>query len=116
MGRLLGGFETVLLFAVLELDDDAHGVSIRRLIEERTGRTTSPGAVHTALDRLQKRNLVESSTADRPPARGGRPRRFYRLTAAGAAALRESHTAVLRMAEGASPRLSDGAGPREADA
>ncbi|NNM32544.1 MAG: helix-turn-helix transcriptional regulator [Gemmatimonadetes bacterium] len=116
MGRLLGGFETVLLFAVLELEGDAHGVSIRRLIEERTGRTTSPGAVHTALDRLQKRNLVESSTADSPPARGGRPRRFYRLTPAGTLALRESHTAVLKMAEGVAPRLSDLPGAQEVDA
>lgn len=107
MGRMLGGFETVLLFAVLELDDQAHGVSIRRLIEARTGRSTSPGAVHTALDRLQKRGLVESATADAPPSRGGRPRRFYALTPQGALALRESHSAVLRMAQGTAARLAD---------
>ncbi len=107
MGRMLGGFETVLLFAVLELEDGAHGVSIRRLIETRTGRTTSPGAVHTALDRLQKRGLVDSSTADAPPSRGGRPRRFYELTPKGVRALRESHAAVLSMAQGTAARLAD---------
>ena len=116
MGRLLGGFETVLLFAVLDLEDDAHGVSIRRQIEERTGRTVSPGAVHTALDRLRKRGFVVSSTADGPPARGGRPRRFYRLTPAGARTLKESHTAVLRMADGVGDRLNELSQAREIDA
>ena len=106
MGRLLGGFETILLFAVLELDEGAHGVAIRRAIEERTGRTVSPGAVHTALDRLERRGLVRSRTADAPPSRGGRPRRFYRLTREGAATLRQSHEATVRMAAGLDAKLA----------
>lgn len=106
MGRLLGGFETILLFAVLDLDEGAHGVAIRRLIEDRTGRVTSPGAVHTALDRLERRGMVASRTADAPPSRGGKPRRFYTLTRAGARALRGSHEVVRQMAEGLEGKLA----------
>lgn len=116
MGRLLGGFETILLFAVLDLEDKAHGVAIRRLIEERTGRVTSPGAVHTALDRLERRELVASETADSPPSRGGKPRRFYTLTRAGAHALRGSHDVVSRMADGLDAKLARAsAGPARGD-
>lgn len=109
MSRLLGGFESILLFAVLELDGVAHSVRIRRTIEERTGRVVSPGAIHTALDRLEKRELVSSKTGASSPKHGGRPRRFYSLTAGGAAALHESHGAIRQMADGLEKQLAKAA-------
>ena len=59
MQRFLGEFEQLLLLALLTTDE-TYGVEIRRAIEERTGRTISPGAVYTALDRLERRGLVRS--------------------------------------------------------
>ncbi len=52
MSRQLGEFEQLLLFAVLNLGDDAYGVELRKGIERATGRRVSPGAVYTAMDRL----------------------------------------------------------------
>ena len=60
MRTYLGEFEQLLLFALMQLDDDAYGARIRESIEARTGRTVSPGAVYTALDRLESRGLVSS--------------------------------------------------------
>ncbi|MGI9626504.1 MAG: PadR family transcriptional regulator [Longimicrobiales bacterium] len=115
MSRILGGFETILLFALLELDDDAYGVAIRKAIKARTRRTVSPGAVHTALLRLERRGLVQSETDETPPKSGGRPRRYYELTEEGARALRGSHAAITQMAAGLEARLRNAApGPERA--
>ena len=43
--EFLGAFEQLLLFAVLRLGDDAYGVAIRDMLEERTGRAYSAGAI-----------------------------------------------------------------------
>ena len=55
MNRHFGQFEQTLLYAVLSLQDadgGANGPSIRKLIEAQTGRAVSPGAIYTALTRL----------------------------------------------------------------
>ena len=58
MGRALGEFEQLILFALVELEGDAYGASIGREIERRTNRQVSAGAIYTALDRLVARDLV----------------------------------------------------------
>ena len=68
----LGEFEQLILFSVLQLGDDAYGVSIRETIEERAGRIVSSGAIYTTLGRLEARGLVRSRT-ERPQGRSGRP-------------------------------------------
>ena len=101
----LGEFELLLLLALLQARDEVYGVQIRSLIEERTGRTVSPGAVYTALDRLERRKLVSSRLGDPTGQRGGKRKRYYRLQSAGATLLRESRQALTRMARGVSPEL-----------
>jgi PadR family transcriptional regulator PadR len=105
MGSYLGQFEQLLLLALAHLKDDAYGVRIRQAIEARTGRTVSPGAVYTALDRLERRQLVSSRLGEPTPQRGGKRKRYYRLEAPGAALLRESQDALRRMAHGLEPGL-----------
>jgi len=105
MRRYLGEFEQLLLMALLQLGDDAYGARIREVIEARTGRTISPGAVYTAMDRLEGRGLVSSSLGDPTPQRGGKRKRFYRLEPQGAELLRRSHEALARMARGLRPKL-----------
>lgn len=99
----LGEFEQALLFALLHLDGMAHGGAIQQEIERRTGRSVSPGAVYTAMDRMEGRGFVRSSLAEGGPARGGRRRKLYRLLPAGASALEASWDRLRRMAEGAFP-------------
>jgi PadR family transcriptional regulator PadR len=106
----LGEFEQVLLFALLRLGEEPHGAAIVREIEARTGRRVSPGALYTALERLEQKGLVESWIGDSTPERGGRRRRCYRLLPAGARALRASFAALRSMAAGVSAKLDALAG------
>lgn len=101
MRTYLGEFEQLLLLALLQLEEDqCYGVRIRAAIEARTGRAVSPGAIYTALDRLEQRGLVSSRLGDPTPQRGGRRKRFYRIEAAGVSLLRASQDALARMARG----------------
>jgi len=102
----LGEFEQLILFAVLQLGDDAYGVTIRESIEERTGRAVSVGAIYTALGRLEDRGMV-SSRKESPKGRTGRPRKFYTLRPEGARALRDSYSTIQSMAGGLIPRLTE---------
>ena len=106
----LGEFEQVVLFALVRLKGEAHGAAIARQIEERTGRQVSPGALYTALERLERKGYVAGWIGDSTPERGGRRRRCYRLEPAGAAALRASYSALQRLAAGMGGRLDELAG------
>ena len=105
MRRHLGELEQVLLLALVHLGEDAYGASIARLVADRTGRVLSPGAIYTALDRLERRGFVSSRWGDPTPERGGKRKRHYRLRAAGAAAIRDAQRALAQMARGLTARI-----------
>lgn len=107
MGRALGEFEQLILFALVELDEDGYGAAVGRAIEARTGREVSAGAVYTALDRLEARGLVRSRVGEPTPERGGRRRKYYRLEPAGARELHRSADTLRAMSAGLLPRLAD---------
>ena len=93
----LGALELATLLTVARLGDDAYGLAVRRDLAERTGRDYSVGAVYTTLQRLEDKRLLTSRPSDPLPVRGGRSRRQFTVTGAGARALREAerHTASL---------------------
>jgi PadR family transcriptional regulator PadR len=105
MSAFLGTFEHALLYALLHLGDEAYTVTIGRALATRTGRRVSPGAVDTPLARLERRGLVSSRFGEPTPERGGKRKRFYRLSAAGRRALRESEQALARLSAGLAPEL-----------
>ena len=108
--KRLGEFEQLLLFALLHPEGEAHGTGIRRLILHRTGREISPGALYTAMDRLEGQGMVSSYLGEATPPRGGRRRRHYRIEPEGRRALHEAWETVRSMAEGVEREL----GPEEA--
>ncbi|NKB89303.1 MAG: PadR family transcriptional regulator [Acidobacteria bacterium] len=103
----LAEFEQIILFSVLNLDDDACGVSIRDAIMERTGRAVSSGAVYTTLGRLEERGLVESSERGAETGRRGRPRKHYSLLPRGAQVLMQSYQIIQAMAGDSIPKLAE---------
>jgi DNA-binding PadR family transcriptional regulator len=93
----LGEFEQIVLLAIVRLEAEAYGTTIRREIEARTGRLVAIGALYTALERLERKGYVGSTLSDPTPQRGGRSKRYFMLKAAGAAALKRSRQALDRM-------------------
>lgn len=83
----LGALEQLVLLAVARLPAVAYGVTIRRELETRAGRSVSLGAIYPTLDRLEEKGFVSSFMADPKAVRGGRSRRIYQLEPAGAEAL-----------------------------
>jgi len=102
----LGEFEQLLLLALAQLGPEASGVDVRELIERRTGRTISPGAIYTAMRRLERRGFVSADFGAPTPQRGGKRRRLYRLRAAGARALAQSQSVLAEMGRGLRPKVS----------
>lgn len=96
----LGEFEQLLLLSVLQCGDEAYAVPIRKTLEDRTGRRASRGAVHTSLERLEAKELLSSRLGEPLAVRGGRPRRYYRLTPDGLVALRAARMALRTLSRG----------------
>jgi PadR family transcriptional regulator PadR len=105
MEYTLGEFEQLVLIAIVRLDDDAYGATIRREIEERTERRLSISAVYTTLDRLERKGSVRSWIGEPTPQRGGRRRKHFALQPAGARALRSVYSAFGAMTAGLESRL-----------
>ena len=96
----LGEFEHIIVLALLRLEDRAYGVTVRQEIELRTNREVSIGAVYATLDRLEKKGYVTSQKGEPTPERGGRSKRFFRVTGTGVEAVSRTHRALKNMTEG----------------
>ena len=104
---ILGGFQQLVMLAVLRLGDIAYGAQIQLELDETAGRSVSISTVYVTMERLERKGLVASRLADPTPVRGGRSKRFYQLTDQGVLALQEARDALDKMWDGleASPRL-----------
>jgi PadR family transcriptional regulator PadR len=84
----LGSFELMVMLTLIRLGDDAYGVTISTALEEQTGREVLLGSVYATLERLAGKGLVSSSLGNPTPERGGRAKRYFRITAKGLRELR----------------------------
>jgi PadR family transcriptional regulator PadR len=96
----LGAFEHLVLLALMRLDDQAYGVTVRREIRARTGRDVSLGAIYATLERLEDKGYVRSRLGEPTAERGGRAKRFFKVAGKGVKAVNSTHKAVRRMAAG----------------
>ena len=96
----LGEFEHIIVLALLRLKEEAYGVTVRQEIQLRTNREVSIGAVYATLDRLEAKGYVKSHRGDPTPERGGRSKRFFRVTAEGVAAVNRTQRALQSLTEG----------------
>ena len=76
-----------------------HGYAMTQDVEEMAGVKLGPGTLYGAISRLEERGLIEPLEIDDR-------RRPYRLTASGAAELREQLTTQERVARTGLRRLS----------
>lgn len=100
MSRFLGEFEHVVLIALARRGGEAYGATVFEEILERTGRETSVPAVYVTLGRLAEKGYVDVRRSEGRTERGGRARKLFRLTTAGAGALRDARRMLDRLWQG----------------
>jgi DNA-binding PadR family transcriptional regulator len=99
-GEYLGNFDLMLMLALLRLGDEAYGVTIAQELEQHTGREVVIASVYARLERLQERGLVTSILGDPTPERGGRAKRYFRITGAAIREIRDARRYLMNMWKG----------------
>lgn len=109
MGRkgYLGEFEQLVLLATLRLADEAFAPDIAGELEARAGRRVSRGALYATLDRLEGKDFLTWTVDEATPDRSGHPKRRFRVTDEGLAALRTSRQAVRNLEAGIEDVLAE---------
>ncbi|HKK44342.1 MAG TPA: helix-turn-helix transcriptional regulator [Balneolaceae bacterium] len=84
--------EELILLSVWKLQQDAYGLEIKKRLSELLETNLSVGAVYTPLRRLKKRGYLTSWDSEPTEERGGRSKRFYKLSSKGVQALQQVKT------------------------
>jgi len=79
----LGEFEELVLLTVAALQQDAHGVEIKRELESRLHETLSVGSIQSALKRMEDKGYLTSQFGEATQKRGGKRKRIYATTSHG---------------------------------
>jgi DNA-binding PadR family transcriptional regulator len=105
---VLGEFEHHVLLALLRIGPEAYTAAILSEIEDRTGREVSAAAVYIALRRLEKNGLVESELRSGRVPGQRHERRYFAVTGAGLAMVREARRRLTRLWEDLDAVLGEG--------
>ncbi len=87
--KVLSRADEILLVSVLNLDENAYGVTIIEEVYKRTGKKLSFGSIWVSLDILYKKGYINKRMGDPTPQRGGRSKIYYTLKPKGIKALDE---------------------------
>lgn len=90
----------MILLTVIHLGEEAYGVPISREMEKQRRRGVSVGSVYAALERLEQKGLVKSEIGDPTPERGGKAKRYFRLTKDGLRQLHQTRRVLTAMWKG----------------
>jgi DNA-binding PadR family transcriptional regulator len=93
----LGEFELILLLTILRLGDDAYGVPLSRELCQLRGSDVSVGSVYAALDRLELKGLISSRLGGATAERGGRAKRYFRVTEVGLRSVEETRRVLTKL-------------------
>ena len=88
--KILTKPEELLLLAVCNLKEDAYGVEILKYVSEKTGTEWSIGSIYVPLDRLARLGYVETYLGESTAKRGGKRKRYFKITKLGIATLMEN--------------------------
>jgi PadR family transcriptional regulator, regulatory protein PadR len=98
MGKYqVGEFEEIVLLTVAVLHGNAYGVSIKTEIETTLDRKVSVGALQSCLNRLEQKDYLKSSEGETTSDRGGRPKRYFEITAKGKGALDDTKAVRMKL-------------------
>ena len=94
---VLNTFDLLILLAVIRLRDEAYGVAIAEMVGQARGRAASIASVYAALDRLEGAGFITSELGEPSPTRGGRAKRYVKVTAEGVRAVNSTQRALTQM-------------------
>jgi DNA-binding PadR family transcriptional regulator len=103
----LGAFELMIMLALLRLGEPAYGVPISREIEDASGRVVALATLYAALARLEKKGLIASQLGEPTAERGGRAKRYFRVTVRGLREVRHAQRVFTTLWQGI-PKLKGG--------
>ena len=83
MTNELTRFEEQILLSVWRLQDEAYGLAIYDHIQKLTGKDLAIGGIYFPLERLVKKGYLIAIQGEPTPVRGGKSKRYYRLTELG---------------------------------
>lgn len=86
----IGEFEEIVMLTVAVLYENAYGVEIKKDMEKRSKRRVSLGAMRTALKRLEQKGFLTSEFGEITSVRGGKRKRYFKVTPQGKEALEEA--------------------------
>lgn len=98
--QLLTDFELMIVLAILRRRDDAYAVAIADELEATAGRRVLLPAIYAALERLERHGLLTSVLGEPTAERGGRAKRYYRVTATGLRAAKDTQRAFVALWSG----------------
>ncbi len=88
--KILTKPEELLLLAICNLKENAYGVEILKYVSGKTGTEWSIGSIYVPLDRLARLGYVETYQGEPTQKRGGKRKRFFKITKAGLETLLEN--------------------------
>jgi DNA-binding PadR family transcriptional regulator len=99
--QTLAAFDVSCLVAVVACGANAYGIPIHEEVKNLVSplRSIALSAVYRTLDRLEQRGLVSSWYGEATPERGGRAKRYFRVTAAGRESLQKALKPMRRALE-----------------
>jgi PadR family transcriptional regulator PadR len=103
----LGSLELMVMLALIRLGENAYGVPISREIEESSGREVALGSVYATLERLEEKSLVSSELGEPTAERGGRAKKYFRVTPKGLREVRQTQAVLKKLWRGL-PHLEGG--------
>jgi DNA-binding PadR family transcriptional regulator len=103
----LGAFDLMIMLALMRLGEPAYGVPIAREIEDASGRVVALATLYAVLARLEKRGLISSRLGEPTAERGGRAKRYFRVTARGVREVRDTRRVFTSLWRGI-PKLKGG--------
>jgi len=81
--------EELILLAIVRLKDDAYCVPIYDLVQEISEKEWTLGSIYNPLYRLEKNGFVKSFLGAPSAERGGKSKRYYKVTKVGIKALQD---------------------------
>jgi PadR family transcriptional regulator PadR len=98
--NLLSNFELMVLLALIRVGDNAYGVPISREMEQQSGKSVSTASLYAALARLERKGFVKSELGEPTAERGGRAKKYFKVTSKGLSEVREVKGTLVRLWNG----------------